>query len=621
MRYRGKGLAAAACALSLAMVPANAFASSFSSQYDQIQRVVTGGNSNSGSNTGNNRTTSQTSGNNVTRTGTSAGGNSGPGAGQNNSGNNGLVSDLDKSADALPTVKEVSLSEQYYSDYEMYEESIDGQYFFYSNTGNGSITDKSVYIDIPSNLEYTVELDGNPITYQSNALLSAKGTYVFRFHAVTGSNALAGQTDYSATFRFRIQDKPPQKAGESSENGIGSSGGSGSLGGSENSRSADKQAMVEALQSGRVTASELADALGISVSDLPSYLGLGDVNSITDTYGNVIGGVTGSDSTGESSENRSDILAGLLGSDETEGESESATEEDQTDNVDPQEAVKEAIAQAAAKKGGRGNGDGLAETWDAVTGFYAETLFTGTEFDANVQNGATVNGSVYFRFPEENTLVPILTKNGEEVEYTPGDEITEDGWYCLKLTDTVPEYETVYKGMEEPRFYFQIINQPVNDLQLLFVPKGENIVSLEKDGNYAVASAAYAKFDEDGQYTLTYTTKSGTDEVISITKDTTPPDVLVVLSSGKAEVQIQEENVTATLYKDGEEVEYTDAITEPGSYELHVKDEAGNESVDTFKIQFRLSMATVIAVMLIIAIVAGIVVFVIRVRKHTSIRE
>ena len=79
-------------------------------------------------------------------------------------------------AGTLPSKKIVSLSEQYYDEYGMYEEGIDGQFYFYTNIGNGQITDQSVYIDFPSNLTYTAELDGETITYISKQPMVQKGT-------------------------------------------------------------------------------------------------------------------------------------------------------------------------------------------------------------------------------------------------------------------------------------------------------------------------------------------------------------------------------------------------------------------------------------------------------------
>lgn len=72
----------------------------------------------------------------------------------------------------------------------MYEEGIDGQFYFYTNIGNGQITDQSVYIDFPSNLTYTAELDGETITYISKQPMVQKGTYVFRITAVYQSGSL-----------------------------------------------------------------------------------------------------------------------------------------------------------------------------------------------------------------------------------------------------------------------------------------------------------------------------------------------------------------------------------------------------------------------------------------------
>ena len=84
------------------------------------------------------------------------------------------------SALAGPRIHEVSMGEKYHSDYDLYEHSIDGRYFIYSNVSNGGITDRPVYVEIPVDVFCTAEKDGVPMNYTSGQLLSDRGTYVMR---------------------------------------------------------------------------------------------------------------------------------------------------------------------------------------------------------------------------------------------------------------------------------------------------------------------------------------------------------------------------------------------------------------------------------------------------------
>ena len=99
------------------------------------------------------------------------------------------------SALAGPRIHEVSMGEKYHSDYDLYEHSIDGRYFIYSNVSNGGITDRPVYVEIPVDVFCTAEKDGVPMNYTSGQLLSDRGTYVMRLTAVHDKNVPLSQQE------------------------------------------------------------------------------------------------------------------------------------------------------------------------------------------------------------------------------------------------------------------------------------------------------------------------------------------------------------------------------------------------------------------------------------------
>lgn len=114
-----------------------------------------------------------------------------------------------------PAVTKVELNQVYHDEYKTYELSMAGQYFLYSNIGNGGMTHEPVTIDIPANVIYTVEKDGLPYEYVSQQYVSEKGTYVMKLVAIEDKNVpLSEQKEYQATFRFRITDEPPVEESE-----------------------------------------------------------------------------------------------------------------------------------------------------------------------------------------------------------------------------------------------------------------------------------------------------------------------------------------------------------------------------------------------------------------------
>ncbi|MCI7263804.1 MAG: hypothetical protein MR562_11495 [Clostridiaceae bacterium] len=108
-----------------------------------------------------------------------------------------------------PGVNKVNLIENYHEDYRIYEESIENLFFFYTNVANGGITDEAVFLDIPSNILYSMEKDGAAMEYTSGQSIGARGTYVLRLTAIENPELpLSEQKEYQSVFRFRIQDKP-----------------------------------------------------------------------------------------------------------------------------------------------------------------------------------------------------------------------------------------------------------------------------------------------------------------------------------------------------------------------------------------------------------------------------
>ena len=121
------------------------------------------------------------------------------------------------SAASGPKVETANLSESYYDEFECYSESINGAACIYSNVGNNSITDQSVYVDIPANVSYRLEKDGVVVPYASKALLSEHGSYRFQLTVVKDPDVpVSEQTFYKAVFNFRIADRTKPAAEKNS---------------------------------------------------------------------------------------------------------------------------------------------------------------------------------------------------------------------------------------------------------------------------------------------------------------------------------------------------------------------------------------------------------------------
>lgn len=482
----------------------------------------------------------------------------------------GLTSSTETAAASgttVPVVKEVNPTERYFAEFGIYEEGIDGKYYFYSNTGNGSVTDEAVYVDIPDGMEYTVEHDGVQISYESKALLHAKGSYIFRFRVIHNeTQSLSTETEYKATFRFRIDDKLPEAAEGSS---------------------------TTVFEEEPVISSEI-DAYQELIEQMQQEI---------DELKKPSGGV-------------------FFDEDDLKQDAETVPQEPET--AEPAETVP--VETVPEEPEGFPIGfdaeTGLIQKYDDVKDIYTQELLTGSSFMTNVPNGAIVNESVTFLLEDENHLLFDVMKDGEAMEYLPGDPFTEDGEYTVAITGTDASFESLYAGLAYPEYQFRIITKPVNDLKMLTVPKDAVIVSFKYDGAPAGFSGNTVEFAGDGLYEVTYATADGDEIRTAIYVDTQAPAVEVTVENGKAKVVFDPYDAAEiVLYKDGEQVAYPEenVIKEKGSYELHITDEAGNTQICAFTVEKQISVATILLAVMAVALAGALAAFIVKIKKGTSL--
>ena len=71
---------------------------------------------------------------------------------------------------------------------------------------------------------------------------------------------------------------------------------------------------------------------------------------------------------------------------------------------------------------------------------------------------------------------------------------------------------------------------------------------------------------------------------------------------------------------DGKSYSYRDELTESGSYEITVSDAAGNESTYTFTIEVYLDNSAFAVIFIILALIIGVVVYMVLERKRLRVR-
>lgn len=511
----------------------------------------------------------------------------------------GIVGNTDDEVKSQgPTVKTVTLSESYHEEFGVYEESLNDQFFIYSNVSNGGITDRQVTVDIPANVSYVMELNGQEIPYVSGQPLGERGTYVLRMSVVINPSApLSKQEEYNSTFRFRIQEKLPESqrtdGGEISPDGTLTVNGSDGIGWGQ---------------------SGISGTGNNGGGNSQESFGSGIVNGINGLIG---GGRTDTGESGTAAESEADAETTAA----EEGESipeESEDAEDKTGTGEtggPEEASDETAAsdepaepqEASAPAGGNFTGGIREQSYIPDKKCYLVTMDNGRDFISSVPSGYIGPGPVELILAEDEEC--SLYRNDEQIEYIRGNSQVDAGAYRISLD-----------GQE---FSF-VIASSVSRMDLYPAPLGMTFgqVYLNEEP-IKLVSDQYVSMNQDGTYRFVLEGEDGQKLEFILKKDTEAPVVAVSVKGGTASIQYLSDDISSiTLEKNGEVVNGFSGyqVNKPGTYRLLAADQAGNVGTARFTLRYQINRYGVAAVVLILLTVAGAVVFTIHVKRTIKIR-
>ena len=204
---------------------------------------------------------------------------------------------------------------------------------------------------------------------------------------------------------------------------------------------------------------------------------------------------------------------------------------------------------------------------------------------------------VQVEFPNDVQLT--IKRDGEEIEYQT--RYVDVGAYSIYALDALGN---------EVSFAFKIIDRLHRSYELE-IPQNWTITQIYCD-DVSIGTET-TTFTSTGVYVLTLTDGTSLYELI-IEIDATPPTAQIDVKSNLAKITpLDDENVTAVLYKDGKQVDYNygSNITESGVYVLTLTDALGNETTYEFEIPFALDAFAIVAIVAIVALIGGIVIFVV----------
>ncbi|MDO5408814.1 MAG: hypothetical protein Q4F28_16020, partial [Eubacteriales bacterium] len=279
---------------------------------------------------------------------------------------------------------------------------------------------------------------------------------------------------------------------------------------------------------------------------------------------------------------------------------------------------------------GSGTGDGTAagatagqsdrmvsyqQTYDSQKGLYRITPKQDGSFVlySNVPNGMITGTAVLLDTAEMGTCRDQmkLLRNGEAYEL-PEDGILQE---CGSYTVLIPA------GERQLVYGFRILAGACSDLDIYVVPEGCQVTVFTKDGaDMPVASetgVGYLNLKEDGVYRLEMTDGVHSYQT-EFTVDHEAPVFDVLVEGSGAEISYGSDDIRYVEVTHGGETQTYTSLTMlngSGTYEIAMYDEAGNCTVKTVEIPYRVNPAGVIAVILTLGLVAAAVIFV-RNTKH-----
>ncbi len=474
--------------------------------------------------------------------------------------------------------RDVYLMESYNSEFDLYEESLNNRYFIYMNVSNGGMTSKAVIIDIPANLTYTMEKDGQPIKYSSGTAIQAVGVYVMNLQLDETDGITT--THYKTTIRFRIMEPEAQVQSTQAtalDNGVIFETGTGDY---------DVQGLSD----------EELDEIGRKYDDL--------------------------------SEEEQATLDALF--EDNEWLEDELLNPDGTINEDK---LNELMAEKLGDIGeiddiyitdGINEGTGMNSVYDAVSGYYKHTLISGQSFYTDVQNGCITHLSV--TLTAADGLDFLIYKDGELYEEENPGRFTEAGSYLLIPVSSDPVFVEVYEDVK-PTFSFRIIDYAANDLALVHTPDGYMLGGIYLDDLPCTtaykADAHTVLLREDGKYLIEMTDGEVTYEV-SYELDRVRPRFFVQVNPNQANIGYVSDDIRrCQIYLN--EKPYSDdsivyTLTDTGKYWFYVFDDAGNYSGEQFVVRYGFNKGAAIAVGLVILAVIGLLAYLRYLNTHVKVR-
>lgn len=252
--------------------------------------------------------------------------------------------------------------------------------------------------------------------------------------------------------------------------------------------------------------------------------------------------------------------------------------------------------------------------YDSLTERYLYMTDVG-RVEASVMDGMIVTEPVVLA--SENTSVLILYKDGERVTLADSTTLEDSGYYVVQYNDNDGATQTILE--------FTIVPSLTGMISQYSIPSGFRATEITRDGE-SLAITSDIDLTKEGQYHIAYQCeRTQVAYSLDLTIDHTAP-VLTLdgvengVANGPVDLSGVEEGATVAITLDGNDYNYREKLSESGNYVVTITDAAGNESTYEFTIRIYLDSSAYVSIIIMLAILAGIAVYMVIERKKLRTR-
>lgn len=257
-----------------------------------------------------------------------------------------------------------------------------------------------------------------------------------------------------------------------------------------------------------------------------------------------------------------------------------------------------------------------ASYYDFTAHRFVYTFSSGMEVSSTAPNGIVTNGPVSVEL--STGAVGKLYRDGAPVSETGFTDLRTPGSYVLSVNTN--------SGVTAEPLQFTIVDSVTGLFDSYTLPDGFAITDAQRDGTPIVFGVQQVDFSEEGSYELSYFCEStGISYSFRTQIDHTPPTLaLAEVTDGEAKGPVDisdlEAGAAVRIELDGKDIGYATELTQSGNYHLWLQDKAGNTTEYQFRILVYMNTSAIFAVILAMAVILGLIVFLVYSRKKLRVR-